>query len=234
MATAIQLITDSLYLSEVSALEFETPDDTKISVGLRLLNGILSQTAVDGSMIPYDEFKIFDTEVGEPKYSVDGLVQLETFAFIMNGDVRFPTKLQSNYEYFGSARAENVNAPPVNYYIRRRLGGSDILLYPKPDQVYEMQMYGKFAFTNAAINDNLDDSYDGFYQEWLKYKLASRLCHQYNLELNPSAEAELKKMTSDIFQLVGIDLTVVKTPLVSRRGMTDFWWNANFGKNWIP
>ena len=234
MTTAIELVTDSLYLSGVSSLEFDVPDDTQITVGLRLLNGILSQTSVDASRIPYSRSYDFNAAIGEQRYPIDGLIRVETLTFFLPGNVRFDMKQDGTYRFWGTCRVEDIQSLPYHYYVQRRVGGCDILLYFLPDQAYPMQAFGKFALTKVAINDDLDTNYDGFYQEWLKYKLSDRLGQQYNIQLSENVRRDLQQLTTEINEVTGYDLTLRKIPLTSRKDAQANWAFINYGRGWTP
>lgn len=239
MATVNELIQGALYLSVLS-LEFDTANQAYGATGLQLLNEILAEASIDASLITYNRLQQFTCEIGKSVYPIDGLIRLETLTFFLTGgsnNVRMEMIQDNTYHFYGMSKVTDIQSLPYHYYVQRRVGGSDIKLYFVPDQPYQMEMFGKFSFNKLSTDDltlDLDTIYDPFYQTWLKYKLASRLCQIYGIPLSAEVSRELAILTNKITNLIGFNLELKTVPLTKRKNAQMNWAYINYGKGWTP
>lgn len=141
--TANELIVDSYYASGIVSREFETVNGTQLSYGLKWLNKILAQKRVDNGMISYETTYTFNGVVGQEKYFIPNLIQIDTLVFYL-GNVRFPLAYTPRNQYFGTGRVENINTLPIQWYWERQIGGGNLYIYFEPDQNYRFEIHGTF------------------------------------------------------------------------------------------
>lgn len=179
------LITDAYYLSSIVSRDFETPTGGQMSDGLRLLNDLLADRSIDNGTIPYSSKITMNATPDNPVYAIPNLINMEIFVFYI-GSVRYETRNQQRYEFFGTFRATNIQSLPFNWHFERNLGGGTLYLYFIPDVAYPLEIWGTFALTNVTEFQDLSLTLDTFYTNFLKYLLAQRLC-DYNSWSTPQA-----------------------------------------------
>ena len=230
--TVTELITRAYYLSQVVSRELETVSGQQLEDGLVYLNAILSLKSAYSRTVPYFMEYEFDAVVGQEKYFVPRLVQPETLTFNI-GDVRYSTKPMSRRPYFGSSRVDNINSLPFNWHFERRLNGCDIYLYFKPADTYPIKIWGKFGFQDVTLNQNLLLTYDEFYIDYLRYKLARRICSEFGIPMQPQAMQELIELEEAVTDISPPDLTLSKlSTLQGGPGLT--WAQINLGVGFTP
>lgn len=152
--TVANLITDAYYISGIVSREFETVSGQQGSVGLAVLNNILTDKAIEKDMIPYYKKYTFNAIAGQETYFIPNLEELDTLVFFLNS-VRYQMRQVSRIPYRGSSRANNVSSLPFNWNIERCLGGSLISLYFFPDKNYPMEAWGLFRLTEVTMNQDI-------------------------------------------------------------------------------
>lgn len=228
--TVTKLITNAYYLSGVVSQSLETVEGPFIQQGLDLLNTLLSFVGVRGRLIPYFTLYDFNAVVGQEKYTIANLMHIETFTFFVN-DVRFSSRNQSRDDYFGSPRTNNIQALPYRWHSERVKGGTDLYLYFEPDTAYPLQIMGKFSLSSVALTDDLESTYDLFYIEYLRYKLASKICSEFNVSFAPKSEMELKEIENSLVDVSPYDLSMEKASYFpSYTGIN--YGDINIGKGW--
>jgi hypothetical protein len=230
--TVEELITRAFYLSQVVSREFETVSGQQLEDGLVWLNALLSLKSAHSRLIPYYTQYEFNAVIGTESYFVPNLVQPETLTFNI-GPVRYSTMPQSRKPYFGSGRVDNIQSLPFNWHFERLLGGSDIYLYFVPDNTYPIKIWGKFGFADVALNQDLLTLYDEYYIDYLRYRLAMRICSEYGIPMQPQAMQELQEFEEAVTDVSPPDLTLTKYS--SLQGETALnWGDINLGKGWRP
>ena len=231
---ARELINDAWYLSGIVSREWETVTGTQASDGLRLLNDFIGETSINGSRIPYYTHDTFNTVDGQEEYSIPGLIDLEELTFNID-NVRYQMVRDTQKNYFGSFRVDDITSLPFHYYAERQLGGTKIYLYFVPNTDYEMRMTGKFALTSVDYDTDLSVIFDLFYTSYLKYALANRLCDDYGYQFTPLKLKTLHRLEKKIRDLPGIDLSINKiSGFRSRNGSPDIWALGNLYNGWMP
>lgn len=179
------LITDAYYLSSIVSRDFETPTGGQMSDGLRLLNDLLADRSIDNGTIPYSSKITMNATPDNPVYPIPNLINMEIFVFYINS-IRYETRNQQRYEFFGTFRATNIQSLPFTWHFERNLGGGTLYLYFKPDVAYPLEIWGTFSLANVTEFQDLSLILDQFYTNFLKYLLAQRLC-DYNSWNTPQA-----------------------------------------------
>jgi hypothetical protein len=230
--TVTELITRAYYLSQVVSRELETVTGQQLEDGLVYLNALLSLKSAHSRVIPYFTEYQFSAIVGQEKYYVPNLVQPETLTFNI-GPVRYSTMPTARRTYFGAGRVDNINSLPFNWHFERVLNGSDIYLYFKPADTYPIKIWGKFGFDNVALNTNLLLTYDEYYIDYLRYRLAKRICSEFGIPMQPQALQELQELEEAVTDVSPPDLTLSK--ISTLQGQTGFnWGDVNTGRGWRP
>jgi hypothetical protein len=231
--TVTKLITGAYYTAGVLSRDFETITGAQLTEGLDLLNDALGMVTATKKLIPYYSKYDLSAVVGQEKYFIPNLIDVETFTFFI-GNLRYPSVEISRRPYFGGARVNNINSLPFSWHGERSDGGMDIYLYFLPQQTFPLQIWGKFGL--AEINDPLLDLsiiYERFYILYLRYKLAEFICNEYQLTMQPSNLQTLRELETAIITISPMDLTLQKASTFTRgRGMT--WAQVNLGGGWTP
>lgn len=230
--TARDLITNAYILSGIVAKDYETVSGSQIDDGLYLLNAFLAIKSADIRYIPYFEQYNFPAIVGEQKYHIDGLIQIETFTFFIN-EVRYQTNGVGRDRYFGWARANNIRSLPLEWHYERSLGGSDLYLYFLPDQTYPLEIWGKFNLSSVTLDQDLSLSLDAYYIEYLRYGLMAYLCSENSITIPVESAKILNNYEKYIQDISPPDLTT-KTNLAFGSGINFTYADANIGKGYRP
>lgn len=230
--TVTDLITKAYYLSQVVSRELETVSGQQLADGLIWLNALLSLKSAYTRVIPYYQQYQFNAVTGQEMYFVPNLVAPETLTFNI-GPVRYSTQPVSRRPYFGAGRVDNITSLPFDWHFERTLGGSNIFLYFLPDQAYPIKIWGKFGFDNVTLNQNLLTIYDEYYIDYLRYRLAMRICSEFGIPMQPQALSELEELEEAMTDVSPPDMTLTKYS--SLQGDTGInWGDINIGRGWRP
>lgn len=228
--TAATLITDAFYLSDIVSRELETVSGSQMSDGLFLLNSLLAQKSLKSRQLPYFQEYDFTTVAGTDNYYIPGLISAETLVFFIS-DIRFQIAVQGRKEFFGSDRVDGVQGPPWSGRFERVLGGTQLYLYLVPDQAYPVKIWGKFSFSVVTASQDLLQTMDEFYIEYLRYALCKKICQFYSITF--LYEDELLDLEQSITDLSPLDLSVKTLSTLSRDGSVN-WAQLNFKSAWWP
>lgn len=228
-----QLITQSYYLAGIIWIDGEIPTGQQINTGLNMLNGIISESALDAILILYFTHDTFTGQVGVETYNVPGLIELSALTFSQD-EVRYQLSRKSINEYNAISRVNNLNSLPQSYYVERAMNSSNIYVYPFPNLPYEFQVTGKFMNSQVTLDEVIDNVYDGFYCKWLTYRLAYELCQLYEKEMSPNTKTQLDNLERRLNKAVGTDLTINKYNFIDRMPYKDPYMQANFPTAWYP
>jgi hypothetical protein len=231
--TTNQLISSSFYASGVVSREFETVSGQQIADGLVWLNNIITEKAVDDSMVPYESTYTFNSVAGQEVYEIPGLIQIDTLVFYKNS-VRFSMMFTPRNQYFGSNRVENIKALPYSWFFERQLRGGNLYIYFSPDQNYPMEIKGVFELSSVSLGQDLSAGFDQFYTTYLHYALADRICAEYNYDTPQNVLRQLRKYEAFIAKKSRVlDLTLNKTSILGTRSFMNWSW-ANLGRGYLP
>jgi hypothetical protein len=225
------LISNAYYLSGILSRGFETISSEQTTDGLELLNDIIAEKSITTSLIPYYSHTTFDTVEGQSEYEVPGLMDIRELTFSID-NVRYQMTRDSQSRFFGAGRVENLESLPFHYYAERQLDKMIIYLYFVPDQAYEMKITGKYKLQELELYEELNDKLDRFYQSYLKYLLAKRICDFYGQSYPQSLEPTLIGLEAQIDKMVGVDLTVKTKSMFD--GAVFNYGQANLGRGWTP
>lgn len=230
--TVNQLITNSLYLSNVVAADLQTATGSQISVGLNLLNSVLASRSVNARHIPYYTIYDFTAVEGQESYFIPNLIEVQTFTFFIQ-QLRYAMRSVERDQYFGSGRVINIQSLPYEWHIEKVFGGANLYLYFLPDMDYPLQITGKFRLTAVTLGQDLSLTYDQFYIDYLMYDLAERLCSWYKVPFDMETRSVLAEYEKALDGFSPPDLTMTKTSCL-QRGNTINWGIVNLSKGFVP
>lgn len=225
-----ELITEAWYTSGIVSRDLDNVSGSQAIDGLRHLNGLLSEKSMSTRYIPYYGHTQQTLTPGQEVYTFTNLVAVDTITFNI-GSLRYALRRTTRRPYFGEGRVDNIDSLPYQYYFEREKDGGKIYLYFRPSEAFELKITGKFSLTQVAIDDDLDLILDRFYQSYLIYQLAKRLCAFYNLPfLHGSILKEIEEQIVDItpndYSITKIS-TLKKTPALN-------WADVNFPSGFRP
>lgn len=211
-----ELIIDSWYLSNIVARKLETVDSTQVSDGLKLLNELLALKSVDIDLIPYLTYTQTNFVPNQEVYFFENLAMVATATYNI-GQVRYPLYLRPRDIYFGMARVNNIQTLPSIYHVERIFNGANVYFYPIPQTNYILNIFGKYAFSEVTVSQDLSLTFDLEYIAYMRYALAKYMCEFYNVPF--MHEIELAKRESAITDVAPIDLTMQKISSFKRKSV---------------
>lgn len=232
MYTALELVTNAFYTSGIRSEILDNVSGGEITLGLRLLNTVLSLQNISGRMIPYFSTYVLTPAIGQEINFIPYLLEVEALTFDLDS-VRFSTQEQQRQRYFGTARANNIESLPLTWHLERTLGGSNIYLYFKPNKVYPINIIGKFGLTMATLEEDLSVIYEQYYIDYLIYKLAQRLCGAYNVTFSPDNKEILSEYENNMKDISQIDLSMKKISTLQKRTGYSYA-DVNLGRGFEP
>lgn len=226
-----KLITNAFYLSKVRSKDFQTVGGDDITVGLDLLNEVLSETSINTKMIPYYTEYVTAAVIGQEMYFIPYLV--EPFSLTFNDTtIRYATTQLSRREYHSTTRIDGVIALPFDVSFERVTGGCNMYVQFLPADTYPFKIWGKFALTlltTADLPTDLLDTYDMFYIRYLRYLLAQEICNYYGVTFSPELRLVSDRIAANLNDMNPIDLTTRKLDLYDDKNAIN-WAQVNLGK----
>lgn len=226
----VELIARALYLSGIAARGLDVVQSDQGKDGLFFLNLLLSEKSMTDSFIPYISHLEIPTVVGQQIYFVNGLISIDAITFSLQ-TARYSLRRSTRRDYFGSARAEGIESLPYHYYAERANNGTNIYLYFLPEGIYPLKITGKSNLASVTYDDELNLYFEGFYQSYLMYQLAKRLCDFYLMSFPPQAQEQLEIFEAQIRDLNPMDVSLQKLSTLDKTGSFNYA-QANLGKGW--
>ena len=237
--TVTQLVTNAYYKSGVIGREFQTISGSELNDGIEMLNDLLADKTADKGGIPY--FLEYDGVMvpGQERYVIPGLISVETVTFFITAPgantVRYAVTQVDRKRYWGTPRANNIQSLPYQVMLQREFDGASLYFYFVPNQAYPFQLWGLFSLDQVAANQDLDLTVDKFYQNYMKYLLAVRICNEFNYTIPPGVQKQV-----DMYELTiqkreqQMDLYEQSISALSSSsdGLNYAW--ANLGSGWFP
>lgn len=227
-----QLITNSYYLSGILSRGLQSVSGDQLEDGLNLLNAWIAVKTANVRLIPYFSQFNFTAVIGQEKYFVPNLVSCESFVFFI-GPVRYSMLPQKRVTYFASGRIENVDSLPFSWHLERTLGGANLYIYFLPNINYPLTIWGKFSLGSVALNQDLAQTFDLYYIEYLRYGLAEQICAEYNIPLQPQADMRLKELEKIVTDVSPPDLQMQKMSSLQVHSAYNYA-DVNIGRGWRP
>lgn len=230
--TTTNLIADAYYASGVVSREFETISGSQIGDGLEWVNNIITEKTIDVGMIPYETTYNANFVIGQEKYFIPNLTQIDTLVFFLD-QVRYAMKYEKRNAYFGSSRVENIKTLPFEWYFERQFGGGNLYIYFQPDQNYPMEIHGIFSLAQIVLGQDLSLTFDQYYTTYFRYALADRICAEYSYTTPDNVIRQLGKYEAFITKNSRIlDMRLSKTSTLQKKGNFN-WAFINLGKGWM-
>ncbi len=230
--TTIQLINNSYYESGIVSRGFETVSGQQAIDGLQFLNDLIADKTIENGLIPYYDEHNFNAVIGQEKYFIEDLIEIDTFVFFID-TVRYQTENRARREYFGTSRADNIQSLPGSWHMERCFGGANLYIYFKPNLNFPLTIWGQFRLQQVTINQDLSLTLDRFYINYLKFDLAARLCAEYNYNVPPGVHKALEAYEDNISKKSGpMDLRLIKLSSLQRRGGINYG-TVNLGHGWV-
>jgi hypothetical protein len=231
--TVNQLITNAYYLSQIVSRDLDQPTGNQITLGLNLLNALLSFKTSDGKLVPYYQLQSYTLTAGIEQYFYPNLIWVESITFNI-GPIRYSMMNLDRKKYFGSSRIDNLETLPFSYRTERTLNGTNIYYYFIPADNYPIHIMGKYSLTNVTnLALDLETIYDDFYIEYLRYGLGEMICNDYGVDFLPQNALKLKQYEHRLRSTNTPDLTICKqTTFTSQPGIN--YGDINIGKGWRP
>ena len=229
---ANELIARAYYLSDVVSRELETVSGSQQADGLDMLNDLLAEKSAKGHLIPYYTHSNFNLVVDQEEYFVPNLIDADVITYNID-DIRYSMLQMNRRVYFGSPRADNVNSLPTSYHFERSLGGGKLYFYYLPNDVYEVNITGKFALTQVSGCDDLSTGLDDFYVAYLKYALAKRISDFYTIAFSGEKAKTLLELEKDVFEVASPDMQLKKLSTFGSRNYIN-WAYVNLGRGFVP
>ena len=228
-----QLIADSYYLSGKRTETLQPVTGKDVGTGLRLLNAFLAIKTANNRLIPYYTQLDLTAVIGQETYFLPNCIAIESFVWFLQG-VRMSSNHMTRVDYFGSARVQQINAPPFTWHEERTKGGMNLYLYFQPDQQSPLTVWGKFSLNSVVLSQDLEATLDDFYIEYLRYGLAKYIADDANITFQPQNMATLKAYEKQIMDISPPDLRVKKYTAFGGQGSIGLYGLANLGHGWLP
>jgi len=228
--TVTELITRSYNLANVVARELQVVSGTQLLDGLRLLNSLIAMKSTVNSSIPYFAKSNFASIIGTESYFIEDLNEIETLTFVLN-NVRYSMRETQRVAYFGSSRVNNIQSFPYQYHFEREKGGGTIYIYFLPNQVYQFEIFGKFALSSVSLNQDLELTLDNFYIEYLRYGLAKLIAAENGVSISNDVRQQLSEYEEMLTDISPIDLSMQKSSTLGKSPLLN-WGIVNLSGGW--
>lgn len=229
---ARELISSAYNLSGIVARDLQTVTGAQTNLGLRLLNAMLSMKACDKALIPYYDELIVNGVVGQEKYFLENMVQVECVTFYI-GALRYGLKKQGRQAYFATSKYTSINSILYKWHVERCLGGSNLFVDFKPADTYAIHIWGKLSFDEVTLDTDLSTVFDGYYLEYLRYEIAAVLCNEYQITLQAQTAEWLEDLRNKVRDESPIDLKTIKRSRFGSAGGLNYG-DINLGNGWRP
>lgn len=234
-----QLITDAFFESGILSRDFQTITGSQQAAAFQSLNDIIQDTNIETDVIPTYTVYNFNLPVNTETTFIQGLFDASTFTFFI-GNVRYQTRKMYRDRYFGESRANNIDSLPFSWHLLRSQQvvngvmqyGSTLYTYFFPNIAYPAQIVGLFGLFPVSLNQDLTQTFDTYYINYLRFRLAERLCFKYNFEVPIGVEKQMLRYMQAISKKSGpMDLEMRKISTLNN-GSTLNYGQVNLGQGW--
>jgi hypothetical protein len=225
---ATELINRAYYLSGIVARGLEEVAGDKGADGLFWLNSLLEEKSIDGKLISDYQHQSQTMIVGQQKYFVPNLVVIDSADFVL-GVVRYSMEKDERVRFWGEPRALNIESLPYKYYFERITGGANIYVWPLPSSAFILEYTGKFQLSEVTPDTDLDPLLYKFYQTFLCYELAIRLCDWFKVSPPSNTYIQYEKFNKSLQGLNVMDFSIIKQSTLSKGYLLD-WNQINLGR----
>lgn len=217
--TLNDLITDACYQIGEFAVG-ENIDGFAIQKGVDLTNQWLDMLSNAGTNIPVLGNIEFNTEYNKQEYSISDIIPADVNSgrisdlvyaeYVQQGQsLVYPLDVIDKSSYYDNFRTNNLLARPNFLFLDKRVQESRIILYPIPDQVYEVTLQAKQYLNKMSLNTNITEI-PPYMERFLRFAIARELLEFYpSSNWSDRAEKEYQSMKSQIF---GSDINLAVQP----------------------
>lgn len=230
--TVTRLINDAYELAGLLSPGLNTITYPQLNTGLRLLNSFLAMKSVNDRLIPYYKKYEFNTIVNQESYLIPKLIYAETLTFDYS-TVRFSVVSQTRKQFQGTSRANGIDSLMQSWYQERELGGTRIFFYFLPDKIYPVTIWGKFSLDSVALNQDLEQTVERYYIEYMRYGLGELICHDNNVTFQSQHKLKLEEYEKLVTDVSPPDLSLQKISGLRGQGMS-IWSFVNLSHGWLP
>lgn len=228
-----QLIEIAYNQANIAPINYTPLSPDQLKLGLYSLNQMLGQVSIDDGLIPYWKDYEGTFVVNQETYEIPNLINIQTFTFILNENVRYPIYPDNYRDYWGSTKPLNIQTLPGVYSLIRDIGGSKVSITPSPDKAYPFTIRGAFGLLDAGYNDDLSEIYDQYYITYLTALTARMICINSSMAIPPQLELHIKDYDTKIRnKSQPLDLTNTYTSVFDG-GSTFNYMQAYVGKGYI-
>jgi hypothetical protein len=229
---ASKLIANAYYLSGVVSRDSQTVTGTQVEDGIDMLNFLISDKSGNYKQIPYFNSIDITSVIGQEKYFVPNLLEVENVTFDI-GSVRYPLFYLNRNAYFGTPVAKNIKSLMCSYHNERTLGGTDIYFRFLPNDAYEVHVWGKFGFDSVELTTDLTVAWELYYINYIMFCLAEYICAFYNKTFSEQSSKLLRSMEQRLSEPSPTDLTMKRYSAYV--GNSSFGYGmANLGNGFYP
>lgn len=226
----VEVVNRAYVLSGIVARDLESVQGSEGKDGIFWLNQLIDEQSMTGDHLPYYGHLSFNSVNGQNQYFVQGLVTADAITFNI-GSIRYSIRGENRRTYWGESRAENIESLPFCYYYERVNGGMNIYFYFTPSGITKFTATGLLSIPEVTNDTELNDYVDKFYQSYLIFLLAERLCQWKKISLPPATQIQLDKFRDNLFDLNPRDFTLSYRSLFGLRGYINYA-QVNMGKGW--
>jgi len=163
--------------------------------------------------------------------------------------VRYSMRKVERKQYWGTPRANQITSLPYQYYVERQFGGAtntqpgvlanpfggaSIFVYFLPSVAYTFEIWGLFSLNAVIQEQDLAESLDQFYIDFIKFELAERICAEYDYNFPEGAAKQLSEYQMIIDKREQrLDLTQQTISALSNNSNGINYAYANLGTGWV-
>lgn len=227
------VITRAYYEANVIASEFESPTGAQLNDALYWFNSAVSYAFSRNLLSAYENHQTLVLTPGVSEYDLPLVTEIRQATFML-GNVRFDMILDTQATFFGSLRVMDIRSLPFHYYFEKKLGGGKIYLYFIPDQAYPLNLTVKSAYPLFAFEDNLLETFDLFFIDYLTHLLAFRICLQWGQQVPEGLNTLLRLSEKTIRELTPIRLEGVSSSIFKGPTSMDDPFFYSYYHGWWP
>lgn len=208
--TARKLITKAYYSSGYASRRLNTLSGQEATDGLELLNDLLADKTAEVGLIPYYKQKDFiaiTDQVSPGVYFVEGAVEIDSLTFA-NGLLRYPCRRMSRSEFYAHGHMGGNYGYPDGWFPELTKDGMNVYFYTLPSDTFTISIVGKFGLDQVfSLDTDLLLYYARGYINYMKFKLAERICIENGLTFEDDQRATVARYERELNYLSPIDLT---------------------------
>lgn len=227
-----ELINKAWILSGIVSRGLQQVSSEQGTDGLFWFNEMLAEKSISGRQVPYYTDYQSNYIKGQETYFIPNLIFSDAVTFNI-GEIRYQLQPKLRRDYRGENRVDNIQSLPVYYYEERVNGGCNLQFYFFPVDAYVFNVTGRFMpRTDFTLSEELDTSFDKYYQLFLLYDLAIYLCNWYKAPVPPMTQLKWMDLSKKVNDINYQDLTRQSISTLGGGGALNYA-EVNLGKSWV-